>query len=43
LALWSGFTPRAARTVGAAFILNYVRDKSIDTLEARHAAAAKLG
>jgi hypothetical protein len=41
LALWSGFTPRAARTIGAAFLLNYVRDTSIDALEARHEAAAK--
>lgn len=40
-ALWAGFTPRAARTVGAAFILNYVRDKSINALEQRHIAKAK--
>ncbi len=38
-ALWSGITPRAARTVGAAFILTYVRDTSIDVLERRQEAA----
>lgn len=41
-ALWSGFTPRCARTVGAAFILTYVRDTCIDVLEQRQALEAKV-
>ncbi len=33
LALWSGFLPRAFRTVGATFILTLTRDYFIDVLE----------
>lgn len=42
LALWSGFAPRAIRTVGAVFILTFTRDFFIGVLEKPEPELASL-
>lgn len=34
-ALWAGFTPRAVRTVGAVFILTFIRDFFVNTFDSK--------